>query len=331
MEIQRCLQFPEETKEVTYPVSNDIQKCCLLGIILLIWMGINLNGNIKVKSCTIKNNKYLKIEIVEWIFGTKARQENHWCVWNQHGESDIWCNSLKTVWWIGGISQKLKPFVTYCVGVIQPLTQPALSRYVPNTENSANLVSRILSIDQNNITVVIWTRILGSITGKLTSIKIWNANQRNDGNKEKCQSTVPTQRGKWHFQSERYLTWTKLTRGTAWVKRFLDNSLFEGASHIEKLSADEISDAETYLIRSLQQNHFAEECKCLSQKKRNLVKRWDSLFAMRNWRKWIIVFKWMIGKDRIPWLQSEVLYYLAKKKLDHKIYGMTLPWIRVSY
>lgn len=77
MEIQRCLQFPEETKEVTYPVSNDIQKCCLLAIILLIWMGINLNGNIKVESCTIKNNKYLEIEIVEWIFGTKARQENH--------------------------------------------------------------------------------------------------------------------------------------------------------------------------------------------------------------------------------------------------------------
>ena len=48
------------------------------------------------------------------------------------------------------MSQKFKPVVANRVGEIQSLTQPAQCRYVPSKENSTDLVSQGLSIDQIN-------------------------------------------------------------------------------------------------------------------------------------------------------------------------------------
>ena len=87
---------------------------------------------------------------------------------------------------------------------------------------------------------------------------------------------VPAQHSKWRLDPKRYSTWTKLTRGTARIKRFLYNSqLLNEHRDNGEFSADEISDAETPLIRSSQEDHFAEEYNSLSKEKEiqsNLIK-----------------------------------------------------------
>ena len=60
------------------------------------------------------------------------------------------CDSLNILWWIRGMSQKFKPSVANCRGEIQSLTQPVQCRYVPSKENSIDLVSQGLFIDQIN-------------------------------------------------------------------------------------------------------------------------------------------------------------------------------------
>ena len=59
-----------------------------------------------------------------------------------------WCDSLRVLRWIKAMSQKFNPFVANRIGEIQSLTQPAQCKYVPCKENSGDLVSQRLSIDQ---------------------------------------------------------------------------------------------------------------------------------------------------------------------------------------
>ena len=66
---------------------------------------------------------------------------------------------------------------------------------------------------------------------------------------------VPAQHSKWCLDPKRYSTWTKLKRVTAWIKRLLYNSQsLKQHQDIGELSGNEIIDAETQLIRSLQQD-----------------------------------------------------------------------------
>ena len=71
---------------------------------------------------------------------------------------------------------------------------------------------------------------------------------------------VLAQHGKQHYDSKRYLTWTKLTRVTAWIKVVLYNSQsLKKHRNIVELLADEATNSETHLTRSLQQDRFADE------------------------------------------------------------------------
>ena len=64
----------------------------------------------------------------------------------------------------------------------------------------------------------------------------------------------------WYLDPSRFSSWLRLTRLVAWVCRFLSNcrTVKEGGIHGE-LTAEEIKDAETHIIRELQQDAFASE------------------------------------------------------------------------
>ena len=67
---------------------------------------------------------------------------------------------------------------------------------------------------------------------------------------------VPAQGSKKRLDSKRFSTWRKLLIVTAWVKRFLYNCQL---LKIGKLSADEITDAETHLIHCAKNKVFHQE------------------------------------------------------------------------
>ena len=128
----------------------------------------------------------------------------------------------------------------------------------------------------------------------------------------------------------RYTTWTKLTRIAAWAKRFLYNSQsWKEHRDIKELSADEITDAETHLIRLSQQDHFAKENKCLSKEEEiwsnskvlSLRPRIDKNGLLRSRGR----------LENAEYLYYKVLYYLPQRKIDHKIDCIILRWERVYH
>ena len=110
----------------------------------------------------------------------------------------------------------------------------------------------------------------------------------------------------------------KLSRIAAWAKRFLYNSQsLKEHREIEELSAYEITGAETHLIRSLQQDHFAEEYKCLSKEK-EIRSNWEIL-SLRPRTDKNGLLRSSGHLENAEYLHYEVPYYLAQRSMDHKI------------
>ena len=69
----------------------------------------------------------------------------------------------------------------------------------------------------------------------------------------------------WIFDPKKYSKWLKATRVLAWIQRYVNNCKLSG-NHRElgELRVDEITEAEIKIIKTMQQNEFAEEYKCLT-------------------------------------------------------------------
>ena len=56
----------------------------------------------------------------------------------------------------------------------------------------------------------------------------------------------------WRLQPERFISWTRLTRITAWTFRFINNCKQDDKVMQGELSSEEVMDAENYLIKMSQ-------------------------------------------------------------------------------
>ena len=76
---------------------------------------------------------------------------------------------------------------------------------------------------------------------------------------------VLTPKTTWRLHPSRYSSWTRLLRVRAWVHRFLNNcGMPPDEWSSGELSSQEISDAETDIIKEAQQEAFQEEYKALA-------------------------------------------------------------------
>ena len=65
----------------------------------------------------------------------------------------------------------------------------------------------------------------------------------------------------WQLNPERFSSWTRLTRTQAWVMRFMSNCHISKNERLlgNELTAEEIIDAESHIVKLMQQKIFYEE------------------------------------------------------------------------
>lgn len=176
-----------------------------------------------------------------------------------------WCDSKIVLAWINSSSQQWKIFVANRVSQIQSLTNPDSWFYVKTQENPADIVSRGLnpSLLLNN---KLWWH---GPTWLFRSQDDWplqsnNPVQNLDNNPEKRSikpiSFVVTPSMNLFDLFERFSTFTKLQRVTAYCLRFLYNTKMPMASRSHgPLKAEELLEALKTLIRLVQQDAFSKE------------------------------------------------------------------------
>ena len=71
----------------------------------------------------------------------------------------------------------------------------------------------------------------------------------------------------WRLHPSRFSSWRRLNRVLAWVLRFIKNCKQENKLSQVELSVEEISDAESYIIKEMQKKEFKEEYASLAKKK----------------------------------------------------------------
>ncbi|XP_064644713.1 uncharacterized protein LOC135498386 [Lineus longissimus] len=194
----------------------------------------------------------------------------------------LWSDSSNVLWWIRGKSRQFKPFVAHRIGEIQTKTCPEQWRHIPTKMNPADILSRGAKVEELSDNSLWWNgpefllkerfewpeQNIGedkspSSERKKSSngvfVTVLNAPQQQD-KEENVQVADERVAQDWQLNPERYSSWVRLTRVSAWVQRFVDNCIqpADQRRHGE-LNAEEIQEAEQQLIKQAQLEAFPAE------------------------------------------------------------------------
>ena len=169
----------------------------------------------------------------------------------------FWSDVVDVLYWIRGCSRKFKPFVTNRVREIQSLTDPEQWRHVPTKQNPADLLTRGLSVSTLIDEESWWkgpTFLLQEETGwpeKKIGIKkeadIEVRKQYQEHSQERSFLSTMTEDC---LDPTRYSSWTRLTRVSATVNRFLENCRLPSTLRKKAaLGPEEIITSEMHFIR----------------------------------------------------------------------------------
>jgi hypothetical protein len=188
----------------------------------------------------------------------------------------FWTDSANVLWWIRGKSRTFKPFVANRVAQIHELTSSHQWRHVPTKVNPADVVSRGCGASELVRCHVWWN---GPEFLHL-DVEQWPPRllpeAPADQEKRRGTATVDVQasaattlfgeyeKSNWRLDPERFSSFQRLRRTTAWVMRFLRNCRMPGEKRQHgELSIEELQEAEEHLLRTAQQEAFSSEITAL--------------------------------------------------------------------
>ncbi|XP_023309862.1 uncharacterized protein LOC111691384 [Anoplophora glabripennis] len=175
----------------------------------------------------------------------------------------LWSDSTITLHWIKMIPNLLQTFVANRVTQIQNLTKSCIWRHVRSGDNPADLLSR--GIDPNQLCDSnIWWQGPNWLCENET---IWpnacpDLYDDNALELKKHVSCVVSQQAE-HFPFHRFSNFKRLQRTLAYCLRFAHNSRYPESRKIGSLSATELNDAVTCLVRISPQETFPKDFKNL--------------------------------------------------------------------
>ena len=180
------------------------------------------------------------------------------------------------------------------VGEIQILTNPNQWRYIPSTENLADLLTRGATVSML-VSMVSWWHgpsflEQDELMLPINRIQIQESaieERKNDSRKRERskvgraesigikvspERTMTTKEAitvqSWRLQPTLFSSWKRLTRVRAWVNRFIHNCKATPYSRIVgELSPEEIRDAENEIIIRAQREAFSENIQALPKEK----------------------------------------------------------------
>ena len=178
----------------------------------------------------------------------------------------FWTDSTSVLWWVKGYSRQIKPFIANRIGEIQTSTNPDKWRYVPTKQNPADHLTRgttltelsqlkiwwegpiFLSEDKSN-----WPQL--ETVPKPSSYARELKRKYNNIQLSSVATLVNMEESveeSWRLHPSRFSSWRRLNRVLAWVLRFINDCKQENKLSQVELSVEEISDAESYIIKEMQ-------------------------------------------------------------------------------
>ena len=181
-----------------------------------------------------------------------------------------WTDSTIVINWLGGDSKRFKTYVGNRVSQIVDLIAPIHWRHVSGTDNPADCASRGLFPSELLGHSLWWD---GPKWLSLDESE-WPAQSNhlppNDPSDEVaeigCHSTMMT--SQLLFPLDRYSSFTRITRITAWIQRFVANCRARkqgNCRNTASLNVQEINAAKSYWILTSQRASFAEEVQAMTK------------------------------------------------------------------
>lgn len=164
-------------------------------------------------------------------------------------------DSTITLGWINSQPQKCKPFISNRISQIHQNISPDCWFFVPGKENAADCVSRSLTPSQlvKNETWFSGPQWLGLDFYQWPVKAVSDLNSPSITDENRVLIATEQEESSLYNLINRFSSWSKLLNSTVYVLRFL--KILPNHSSI---SNDDLCVAETYLIRAVQQKHFAE-------------------------------------------------------------------------
>ena len=217
-----------------------------------------------------------RLELMAAVLGCQLTQHICKVLGTAPGDVAYWTDSMTVLLWLRSYSRRFKPFVANRVGLIQNDTNPQQWRHVPTADNPADLVSRGASVQELTSNTKWWQ---GPGFLKLVDGSAWlemnlkekpslaaamNAEQKKLTSHSVGQAFV--NHSGTEPQPDRYSSWMRLVRVTAWVNRFVANC--RGTEKVSgELDCAELESAKLEIVARAQQEVFGEELRCLKKGK----------------------------------------------------------------
>jgi len=150
----------------------------------------------------------------------------------ESSHQSFWSDSMDVLYWIRRCSRNFKPFVVYRVGEIQALASPNQWKYVPTGQNPADLPTRGDSVSKLLTEEKWWNgpAFLKQDSTEWPETKIEVKKGPDIEARKQYQEAEQTEEQTFlaltsedRLQAQRYSSWSKLTRVTARIDRFLEN------------------------------------------------------------------------------------------------------------
>ena len=174
----------------------------------------------------------------------------------------LWTDSMDVIYWIQGHSRRLKPFVSNRVAEIQRKSDPAQWRHVPGEQNPADHATRGLDLKSLSAESRLFQGPAFLREGETSwpSENCLCLSDCSEGKQElakihltfQCKQSLPL------FDIQKFSSWHRLVRVTAWILRFISTSKrarlqkSQGTGNKQNdslqkvLEPEEISNAERY-------------------------------------------------------------------------------------
>ena len=278
-QVLKCLQCSEEVSEVTFHVLNGASEKAYGSVIYQtsIYKSGKISTNLvisKSKAAPLRATSISRLELLSAALGLRLARKLLNVFQLSMDVVTFWCDSLNVLWWIREKSRRFKPFVANRISEIQSNTSLMMWKRVPTKINPADMVSRGTTVDvvDSNDFWLNGPSFLQKPMKEWPQMKLETvAEEKAELKKDRLYSnsvvTLATTltANVCLFDRKKYSKWLKATRVLAWIQRFVSNCKLSGNyRELGELRVDEITEAETKIIKTMQQNEFAEEYKCLT-------------------------------------------------------------------
>ena len=272
--IPRCLTSKKEFKQTQLHVFVDASENAMAAVAYLRKSIDNNNIEVffissKTKIAPIQTMSIPRLELMAAELGVSMKEQIITSISLSKEDIIFWTDSKDVMGWIKNRSKLFKPFVAHRVGKIQQTTEGNKWMHIPSKLNPADLASRGIKASEL-ASIPEW---YNGPTFLSDSQDSWPEQQRSESELKETRSKFIlilniSKAHDWKLEPEKFSSWKRLCRTTAWVIRFIKNCKTTNRLN-GTLTPSEIQDAQNLFIRKAQHDKFTEEINQL-QKNENI-------------------------------------------------------------